>query len=378
MQNIYAKLFVVLVLTLFGTVLSAQNDNSMYFSNEEKSPLDSNKLILRITDVNFLKNNEYFNPIVDGYTYLGYFIQPKLVYYPTSNTKVEAGLHLLKFSGRDDYTQVQPLFSFSYKPSKDLTFIIGTIKGTVNHKLIEPISLFDRYYENNVENGMQLLIDKKHFKTDFWLDWEKFILKTDHTKEQFTFGGSANLYLTAPDAKNIFFLPLQYTFAHKGGQYLGDTIPIQTVFNSATGFVFEHLFNSNFFYSVGTKNYYCTYSDLSNIHRYKYELGWGESSNIFINTKYVYLMLGYWYSEFFIAPKGEPLFGSNSIKYNYYDTYRNLLTGKVQFKKNIAKGIDIGIRFEYYYEYSKSNFDYSYGVNLDFNRDFFLTTIPLK
>lgn len=378
MRYTYIYIVSTLVLLLSGFI-SAQNDNTLYYTNKAIVPADSNKLVFSIANSNFIKNNEYFNKIVDGYTYIGYLLQPKFAYYPTSNTKLEAGVHLQKFSGKDNFTQVFPIFSFSYKPKNDLTLILGSINGNLNHKLIEPIYSFERYYDNNVESGIQFLINKKYFTADFWINWEKFILKTDKHKEEFMFGGSANIYLTNNDSDNVLYIPLQVLLAHKGGQNLGDGLPIQTIENSATGIAFEHKVKDNFITKVGTNHYFCTYNDLSNINKFKYEMGWGESSNIFINSKLVNLMIGHWYSTYFISPKGEPIFQSHSLKYDYYyEPNRYLVTAKVQFHKSIAKGIDLGIGFDYYYEYKLNNHDYSYNINLIFNRDFFLANIPVK
>jgi len=379
MKSVAIKIFINLIFILFCNLSFAQNDNSIFYTNKEILPSDSNKLILKVTNVNFIKNNEYFNEIVDGYTYIGYFIQPRLEYHPSYNTKIEGGIHILKFSGKDELTQILPLFTFSYKPVKNVTLLFGSIYGTVNHQLIEPIYQFDRYYDKNIENGIQLLFNNRYIQSDIWLNWEKFILKNDPFKEEFNVGGSVDLFLTNPLGKNRLYLPLQAIVAHKGGQIKDDDAPLQTIANTATGIAFEHVFNQSFLYSIGTENYYCTYNDLSHVNQYKYEQGWGESSNLYINSKYFYLMLGYWYGEYFIAPKGEPLFSSNSLKYNYYyDEYRNLVTGKFQIKKNITKGIELALRFESYYEYAKNDFDFSYSMNLIFNRDFFLKNITYK
>jgi hypothetical protein len=370
------KFILLIKFTIFFicNALYAQNDNTFYLNNTELIPSDSNKLILSISNINFIKNNEYFNEIEQGFTWIGFFIQPKLIYYPTSSTKIIGGMHLLKYSGKDNFTKVLPVFSFSYKPYNSITIIIGSLTGTINHQLIEPLYKFEHYYFDNIENGIQFLINTKYVKSDSWLHWESFNLPDEQTKEQFSFGTNLNLFITNPESKNVFYFPLQVFLFHNGGQVENATI--QTIENSATGFAFEHFFNNIFLKSLGTKNYFCTYNDLSNIFHYKYSQGWGESSNIFLNTKYFYLMFGYWHSKYFIAPEGEPLFLNNSRIYDYYyEAYRNLITSKIQIERTIAKGINIGLRFESYYEYAKKDFDFSYGLNLIFNRDFFIKKI---
>ena len=375
MRNLFL-IIVCLPLFFIGTSTFAQFDNSILLDRDYFSPSDSNKIKLHITNCNFLKNNEYFNEMENGFTFIGFMLQPKLEYYPSSNTRIDFGLHLLKYSGKDEFTKILPVFSFRYKPTNNLTFIAGSLSGTVNHNLIEPISQFDRYYFENVENGLQILYDSRFIKSDIWLNWEDFLPQDEAKKEQFSVGGNVNVYLSDPKGSNVIYIPLQALIFHRGGQYEKDSIPLQSIENSASGIAFEHKMNGKIFKAFGTKNYFCTFNDLSGKKQYKYMQGWGEYSNIFLNSKYFNLMLGYWYGEYFIAPEGEQLFLSNSLKYkDYYEGYRNLLTGKIEVMKNISRGIDMGLRFEYYYEFAKKDFDLSYGMNLVFNSDFFIGKI---
>ena len=89
-------------------------------------------------------------------------------------------------------------------------------------------------------------------------------------------------------------------------------------------------------------------------------------------------MLGYWYGDYFIAPRGEPLFQSVSQKYTgYVEPQKQLIVSKLFFQKAINKDINLGIRFESYYDLLNDNFDFSYGLHIVFNRSFFLKKIKL-
>jgi hypothetical protein len=53
---------------------------SMGQKNAVPAPGD---LYLGFTNINFIKDDEYSNPVIEGYTLIGYFLQPQLVYAPT-------------------------------------------------------------------------------------------------------------------------------------------------------------------------------------------------------------------------------------------------------------------------------------------------------
>ena len=97
------KLLFAMLFCLGYLTGNTQIDNSIFNNNTHISPADSHKLLLRIENTDFLKNNEYFNNFYVGFTLFGYIIKPKLVYYPNANTKIEAGGYFLKYDGVDGF-----------------------------------------------------------------------------------------------------------------------------------------------------------------------------------------------------------------------------------------------------------------------------------
>ncbi len=63
------------------------------------------ELSLRIKSISFIENNEFFNPIVEGYTLLGFFFQPELVYTPSAKVSLRAGAHILKYYGTEKFSR---------------------------------------------------------------------------------------------------------------------------------------------------------------------------------------------------------------------------------------------------------------------------------
>ncbi len=355
----------------------AQNNNSIFHTEKQFSDADSNKLFFRIENTNLIKNNEYFNNLVDGSTLIGYFLKPSLLYYPGPKTKIQGGVHLLKYSGIDNFTQAIPTFTFHYNITNSFSLILGTLYGTLNHQLIEPVFQFEKYIENNIENGLQILVNSKHFESDTWLNWEKFIFQDDPFQEEFTVGTSNKLILTNPESKINVSIPFQALIAHKGGQIDASEDNIQTLINSASGIICEFRNNSGkFIKSFATEQYLVTFDDISPTKQLPYIQGYGFYSKYYINTRLINLMLGYWYGDYFIAPRGEPLFQSVSQKYTgYVEPQKQLIVSKLFFQKAINKDINLGIRFESYYDLINDNFDFSYGLHIVFNRNFFLKKI---
>jgi hypothetical protein len=97
--------------------------------------IDSSKnqqLYFQFNSFSFLKNNEYFGKIADGYTLFGNQFSPKFTYQPSPNISVEAGIYAWKDFGNDNFTAVQPIFTI--KMQKDSAqFLFGNLEGQLNH-----------------------------------------------------------------------------------------------------------------------------------------------------------------------------------------------------------------------------------------------------
>ena len=99
------RLILILVFVSSTTIITAQE----FFPKSFIEPTAINEkqvgeLYFNIRNTNFVRNNEFFNNIVEGYTLIGYFVDPTISYTPSKNTKIEAGVHLLKYSGVDQFT----------------------------------------------------------------------------------------------------------------------------------------------------------------------------------------------------------------------------------------------------------------------------------
>lgn len=368
----------VIFMCIFAdTQLIAQNDNSAFCIPHTIFPKDSNKLFLEIENANYFENLYYFNPYESGYKEIGYFVQPSLTYYPTGSSKLTAGLFALKYDGLDNYSNLQPVFSMQYRICPGLNMVLGTLYGTTNHQLIEPIFQFDRYITEHVENGLQFLLDTKNIRSDLWLNWEHFIFVHSPTQETFVVGNSTEIFLTGKECELDLKIPIQFLFAHRGGMNTDQTQPVQTLFNFVYGV--EGLFkvNGSMFNSIGFKGYAAHYADLSVIQKTPFPNGFGLYPNFIMEGKHFEVMMGYWNATKFIAPRGEYLFQSiSNLDSSYFHKRRQLQTCKLTYHFTITRGIELGTRFQYYYDLYRSNMDYTYSVYIVLNGDFFL--MPVK
>jgi len=223
-----------------------------YLINKQLRDSSKNDLYLNFENTYFIKDNEFDNSYTIGFMGIGVFAKPTLDYYFTNNTRVSAGVFLLKYSGKDHFTQTIPIFSVQQRLTKNLDMIVGSIYSTNSHQIFEPIFRADKFYMNNVEYGLQFLYHSPKIVSDLWLNWEDYILKNDPFQEKLQLGSTSNFTLLSN--KFGLHIPLQLLIHHQGGQINANSYPISTILNGATGLKMEYHFGlvsfRNFTYSL--------------------------------------------------------------------------------------------------------------------------------
>ena len=360
----------LLFLSLSAT---AQYNNSIYFANTEINPLDSQKLFLKISNANFINNNEFYGNFVDGYTLIGFHLTPELVYFPTKRVKLKAGAHLLKYYGLESFSSVIPVFSFQFTLTPSLSMIFGSLYGTVNHKLIEPLYEFERFFVKNHEGGIQFLLKTGFLESDTWLNWERFIIEGDPFQEEFTLGTSNIAKLIQDGAKIELSIPFQMIASHKGGQISSIDGNIETIVNTAAGILVRKKFSDRGFKYIELSNYFLSYHDLSHTKTLPYSQGLGVYSNLITEWRSLTIGAGYWYADRYITKRGRPVFHTVSVKVPlYFEETRQLITSKIMLNKRVGKEVGIGLRFETYYDLLNKKLNYTYGFHIIYNQRFFL------
>ncbi|MDA3779595.1 MAG: hypothetical protein PF487_05125 [Bacteroidales bacterium] len=366
---------ITILFILFNTIVFnsfSQEFNSLFYDSSIIDSTKSNSLYLNIKNNNFFKNNEYFNNYSEGYTLLGFHIDPTITYYPNKSIKISGGMHFLKYSGRNNFQDIIPTFSFQYKISNNIDIVLGTIYSSLNHKLISPLYKFDNFIENNIENGLQFLLDFRYLKSDIWLNWDKFILKNDPFQEELTTGFVSELNIISESNLNIS-IPIQGTIRHQGGQVNNANENIKTLYNSAYGIDIDYSFDNKLLKRIAVNSYYLIYNDLSPTPSQIYKDGYAIYNTVLFDIGCPKLTIAYWAANEYISPLGNSIFQSIS-DYKFYieEADRQLLTLDLSYQDEIFDDINLGIRIQTYYDLISTKLDYSYGLYLTFKKEFFL------
>jgi len=334
---------------------------------------DSSKFFLEMDNSNFLINNEYFNKIVVGYTLIGFSAKPEIIYHPTFNTKISVGGYLLKYSGLDNFTTVMPVLTFQYQPTNEINILMGTMKY---HQLVDPIYQPERYFTNNVENGLQFLFNYSHIQSDIWLTWEKFIFNQSPYKEEMSVGTSTRAELLNPAPQLNIDFSFQSLVCHKGGQI--DTlksVPLQTLINTATGLTCQYNSvdkNSN----IGFRFFMLTFNDLSQKSVLQYQKGFGYYPQFFVKLKSFSATFTYWDGHDFFAKHGAPMFSSiSTIDATYTEENRKLSKLQFAYSKQIGKNIFLNANIDVYYIPIQKLIDYAYGMQIIYRPQFLISKI---
>ncbi len=374
---------VLLILSVIGTSAQVKNDS-----------LSKNTLFFAIENHNFIKNNEYFNNIADGYTLLGSSLHPKLLFYPIPKAKLEFGVFGLTYAGLDTFHKIIPTFSFTYT-MKDSELIMGTLQSKKSHHLIAPLITFESQLdERQNENGLQYLVKKKKYTIDTWINWEHFIFKGATKNEEFVMGVSAsgkildtNNWLIQADFQNLFY--------HRGGQINTNQTQDRVVFtmrNTALGLQLKNSVNGE--QSLMLESYFLQNKSGNIPQEYIYTSGYAWLANFTYQYKNWKLGFGYWYGNQFVSPKGDDMFQSVSVKTDIHyengilqevytghtEPQRSLILGNLSYKKAISDAIDLGFIVNAYFQNYSSNptpettsnridnqFDYSMGLYIKYN-----------
>lgn len=336
--------------------------------------IDSTKnqqLYFQFNSFSFLKNNEYFGKIADGFTLFGNQFSPKFIYQPAPNVSIEAGVYAWKDFGNDEFTSVQPIFTI--KVQKDSSqFLFGNLDGQLNHHLVEPMLNFERVILNRQEFGIQYT--KRTSKTFFdgWIDWQQMIYKGSDFQEKIFAGFSWNKRLI--QHKNFkLSLPVQLTLLHHGGQITSskDTSQVVTYTNVALG-VEAELKTEGFFQRFKTQNYWLGYRQNSGYNPYFSE-GSGIYLNLLAETKVMNLMLSYWQSSGFFAEAGGDLYQSVGRVYrnpNQLEKERKLLFFRFMKDWKLIDNLWLTFRFEPYFDLNNHSFEHSEGLFLTYRQGF--------
>lgn len=376
------RLSTTLILTLVGGLLvsrstQAQLDNRAFLHPLPVGAQYTRQLRLDVQAFLFNKDNEYFNKIEDGRTYFGAHLLPRLVYFPSANLRVEAGVFLWKDYGTPRLRQVRPLLTVKYQNGPH-SILFGNIEGQLHHGYIEPMFDFERVMTNRLEEGVQYKLQQPRLSLDAWVDWQRQQYRFSNFQEEVA-GGLAVEQTVLGDSSGWWLrVPLQFTGTHRGGQIDTVDVPLQTLFNLATGVRARRPLASRFFHAVHFDAYATYFHDYSFTYQLPYKRGTGLYLNAGVDTRLSNVQVAYWRGNGYISPLGGRLYRSisNSVSDpQYLEKDRQLLIVRFLKDYHLPGNLTMTTRFEPLYDFNNGLFDFSFALYFNFNQSFLLTTV---
>lgn len=374
-------LFITL-LCLLPFSVDAQIAERVYQSDRYIDPDKKGQLSVELDNLSFFKNNEFDGTIVKGYSLPGVWLQTKAVYYPLSQLKLEAGLHMSWYHGAHRYpsstylgipeweadhyqsgAHFLPFFRAQVALSDHFDIVFGNIYGGSNHNLIEPLYAPELNLTADPEAGLQLLYRSALADMDLWVNWQSFIFQSDTHQEIFTVGLSNRFKLNDPASTLHLYVPLQGLVQHRGGEI--DTITtqsVQTLMNGALGIGGQWNINRGALKHVNLEldatGYYQQSGEL-----WPWDKGYGLYARASADIADFRVKTSYWQCDKFISLFGLPFYGALSFKHEgaTYKRPQMVYVG-LEYSRSFGKGYSLGIDVDLYHTLSGAMNDPATGI----------------
>ena len=371
-RNHICLFHLLLISCLFLThPAQTQMDERLYTSDYHLPADKQGELRIEVDNVTFFKDNEFTGPVMKGYSLPGLWIQPKLVFYPLSNIKIEAGAHALVYTGAYKFpnyayediavwkgsqyqkgAHVLPYFRAQVALNR-VNLVLGNLYGGQNHGLSAPLYNPELNLTADAESGFQLLCDLPHWHFDAWINWQSFIFDIDTHQEAFMVGVNSTVKLNAPDAPLHFFLPIQGIVQHRGGEQVEteEVHPVHTIANGSVGlgatWNARHKVLRNFTAEAHLLGYYqqagkvWPFNDGTALYAQATADLW----------KGIRLQAGYFRAHRFISIAGLPYFGAVSMKHEeaVFPDYPQTCTAGIEYSRVFAEHYVLGAQGSLYY-----------------------------
>lgn len=321
------------------------------------------QLILKINTSNFVKDNEYFNQMVEGYTLIGFWAEPTLKYNIGSQTNIRAGLSAVRFFGKSGFYANEPIMSVEHWFSQRVSLTMGSLPCS-QRGLPPPLLDPERYYLKRVDNGALFRVIHPTFSSETWLSWDRFSFYGDSTQEHISAGSSSLLTVLKGESFKLQ-LPLYLIITHKGGQVLRPKQPIETLINAGSGFRLVWI-NERFSCEINPNGF--IYRKISSHPSQPFNVGWALYPVFHLSYGNLTWESSWWHGRKFIAPRGEPIYTQVSTYLtDYFENTRNVAANKIAFSTTPAKGMQLEAAFEGYYFPSEKRMDYNFWVHFNWN-----------
>lgn len=359
------------IISLYIFLVSIVYANTSYARIEKAIGDSEARLDFHVCTLSFIKNNEYFTPILEGHTLAGYQVHPLLAYTATENISTKLGFFIRRYwAERKLFSKIIPTFTLKYQ-DQSFKFLIGNIQGGINHFLISPLYDKERILRENPETGLQINYINKNTFLDIWLDWLMLLDKYNNTPEELVAGLSFEQRLIKTSWVSVK-VPLQLTLYHLGGQ----GIPIKdfSLWMGTIGANIKFNISSNqFLRSIELNNYGLANAYIKQVRRPD-KLGYGFLNQIVFNTKWFKLEGNYWNGYGFSSENlGHPIYQSISIidkEVKYREKHRQLILIHISYESWLAKDLKLIFHLDPYYDINKQVVEHEAGFYLNYKPSF--------
>jgi hypothetical protein len=336
---------------------------------------DTSILSFRFKNINFLRDNEYGNPITVGYTLIGFFIQPTVVYSPFKRLSLSLGGQILSYAGTEKIKSPILIFSTRYKISSSTTIIVGSLDGCDKHRMEDPHFYRERLYTAYTESGLRLFTEADHIFNDVWVNWENFIFKGDSTREVFNIGESFNYNSPGFWRGFSFDIPVQMIVKHFGGQ-ISHYYPerVESFYNGSTGLRINYDIGEGRYGQVAIEYQQFRFQYVSPHGSLGIKYGDAYWLRFHYNYKSLYIGSYYWKGHNYYAPQGNPIYSSVSERTpDLIIPDRSVWTNSVYFTFHPTPFFEIFAGIDSYYDLLTKHMDGALTLHLKFDQ-----MIPLK
>src|SRR5574344_175912 len=387
-----------LVLALFPAKrLVAQTDDTHLLLLKDtvlSTSATDGRLFLDIDANTFLRDAEFFLPYSQGYTATGFRLSPTIRYNANGRTLLRGGVMLTRIAGTDDFWQARPILTIDYQANSWLRLVMGTLYGSLNHQLGEPIYDDERWFVDYKEDGVQMLTNTSWWHSDTWLNWEHYLKPRTADQERFSLGTRQEFVIGNGNAFSASF-PFSFLGSHRGGQISTLDTCIETLFNESIGLKLR-LEQKNLF-QVNLPLYFYQNASPKTERYTAYNQGWGfypqitfacrsnknicsghrkilgdnvTAENCSEHRHTISFSLGYWRAHNFQSSHGSYMFQSvSAFDSTYTEPERKMITAKVMYEhhfEHLALAFDAVAYYDLYHKKT----DFVLGLYIRFKQNF--------
>jgi hypothetical protein len=345
----------------------------------KEDTLQAGEFWMELDHFSFLKNNEYFQELVDGYTLFGSQWMPRAKWQAHPRLRLEAGAFFRRDFGANAKEQLQPMLTARVMLNRH-QLLFGNLDGGLAHRLLEPLYDFENQIGRRMELGFQWKYADPRWVHDVWVDWRTMIYPQSPVQEEIVGGWNLEPLLLKKGHSRIS-LSLQGTVYHKGGQLDTVSVPLQTLYQAGLGIKGDWVVSEEgFIRELGCQVFGIGYKDGSPtpVAGLKKE-SFSPYVNLSLKTRFGTLMGSYWNSSEFRSYQGGGLFQTVSTRFNSagrrFGDREMLLIRYLQDWK-LGPDIWITVRAEPIFDLKNKKWEFSHGLYFNFRGKIWKTRLP--